>query len=268
LAAVGRAIDLAGTRPVAVVAGRHISVSRLELRVAEVRRGPRGRHLPPDGGSESIRLRRWIVQELVAEEVLAHEARAAGIIDAVPDADPAVGESPAEMSPAALGRLIERVTASVTVAPRDVRAYYVRNRDLYRRGETRRMRHILRSDEASARLAADRLAAGDVGEIQDLHRGELAGPLEDAIFAAEIGATVGPIQSEHGWHVARVEAVTSPSCVPYAEARPAIRADLLAAARLREFAAWLEQRRTALAVIEPEFEHPGHPIHGLPTHRH
>lgn len=255
--------------------------------MAEVRRGPRGRHLPPEGGSESVRIRRWIVQELVTEEVLVHEARAAGIIgsEAGTDHDQRRATSPA-LSASAVTSLVERVTASVTVARRDVRAYYERNRDLYRRREARRVRHILLPDEASAQWVARRLAAGDEmgalakalstdagsrtqgGDLGDVHRGEFTGPFEDAIFSAEIGAVVGPIRTEHGWHVARVEAVAWASCVPYAEARPAIEAELLATERVRVFAAWLERRRTALAVIEPEFEHPGHPIHGFPSHRH
>ena len=263
--------DPPDTRSVATVGGRPITVARLEQRIAEVRRGPRGRHLPPDGGSESVRLGRWIVQELVTEEVLAHEARAAGISGA---------------SPAAVARLVERVTASATVAPRDVRAYYVRNRDLYRRREARRIRHILLPDEASARHVARRLAAGDDmdalatavsidagsrpagGDLGNVHRGEFSGPVEDAIFGAGIGTVLGPVQSEHGWHVARVEGVTTESVVPFAEARPAIEAELLDAERTRVFAAWLEARRTELAVIEPGFEHPAHPVHGFPSHRH
>jgi parvulin-like peptidyl-prolyl isomerase len=106
------------------------------------------------------------------------------------------------------------------------------------------------------------------GVLGDVHRGELSGPLEDAIFAAPVGATFGPIRTEHGWHVARVDAVCAPSCTPYAEARPAIEADLEAAERSRLFGAWLEERRAALAVIEPGFEHPADPVHGFPSHRH
>ncbi len=62
--------------------------------------------------------------------------------------------------------------------------------------------------------------------------------------------------------------MSAASCVPYAEARPAIEADLLAAERSRVFGAWLEDRRSALAVIEPGFEHPADPVHGFPSHRH
>jgi [acyl-carrier-protein] S-malonyltransferase len=272
---------------VAVVGGRPISVSHLEARMAEMRRGPRGRHLPPDGGSESVGLRRWVVQELVTEAVIVHEARAAGILDASPDTDPARdGAMATSLSPPAMARLVERVTASAAVSRRDVRAYYARNRDLYRRPEARRVRHVLLPDEASARRVVVRLADGDEmdamaqalsidagsrpqgGDLGDVHRGELSGPLEDAIFGADLGAVIGPIRTEHGWHVVRVEAVAGASCVPYREARPAIEAELLAAERVMAFTRWLESRRSTLAVIEPGFEHPAHPIHGFPSHRH
>jgi [acyl-carrier-protein] S-malonyltransferase len=247
--AVSDSPDPVQGRLVATVAGRRILMAHLEERAAEVRRGPRGRHLPPgrvgEWGPEGQSLRRWIVQDLVTEEVLAHEARLAGVTDGV--------------------GLVEAITRGVMVLEPELRAYYERNADLYQRPESRRIRHLVRSDEAAAKLAAARI---DSAEELELGRGELAGPLEDAIFAAALGATVGPIQTEHGWHVARVEGMTPPSVVPYRQARPAIEAELIAAARSRAFDVWLEGRRQALAVIEPEFAHPGDPVHGMPSHRH
>ena len=278
---------------VATVAGRPIPVSRLEERIAELRRGPRGRHLPPDGAHGSINVRRWVVRELVIEEVLAHEAMAAGLIGpvAAPGSDSSAASDRGDagigpLPPPVVSSLVERVTASVTVPDGEVRAYYERNRDLYRRPEMRRIRHVLLGDQASARRLTRRLLAGDDmgqlagelstdagsrtrgGDLGDVGRGELTGPLEDAIFGAEIGTVIGPIRSEHGWHVVQVEGVKGASDVPYEEVRAAIEAELLGAARTREFETWLENRRLDLAVIEPEFEHPANPVHGIPSHRH
>jgi hypothetical protein len=276
-----------GSARVASVAGHPIDVASLEARVAELRHGPRGRHLPPEGAFETTRVHRWVVQELVTEAVLAHEARAAGMIASETGSGNRRRSAPGTgLSPSVLASLVERVTATVVVSPREVRAYYERNRDLYHRRESRRVRHILLASEASARRVARRLVAGDDmgtlaealstdagtrargGDLGDVHRGELTGRFEDALFGAEIGAIIGPIRTEHGWHVARVEAAASDVYRPFAEVRPAIRAELLAAARTQVFAAWLERRVSALAVIEPEFEHPAHPIHGVPSHRH
>jgi hypothetical protein len=262
-----------GHAVVAVVGGRPILLSRLEERLADMRQGPRGRHLPPDGGEASSGVRGWVVQELVTEAILIHEAQADG-----------AGST--ALSPAIVARLVDRVTAAVTVDSREVRAYYVRNGDRFRRPEARRVRHILLPDEATALEVIGRVEdGGDLGalarqsssdagsrtmggDLGDVHRGELSGALEDAIFRAAVGVVFGPIQTEHGWHVARVDAVSPASCVPYAEARHAIEADLLAAERATVFGAWLEHRRAALAVIEPGFEHPADPVHGLPSHRH
>jgi [acyl-carrier-protein] S-malonyltransferase len=271
-------------RPVvAVVGGRPIPLASLDRRMADVRRGPRSRHLPPDGGQVSIGVRRWVVQELITEAVMVHEAEAAGIIGPSSGTDP---WADGRLSASAVGHLVETVTAGVTVTRREVRGYYVRNGDRYRRPETRRVRHLLLPDVMSARNAIRRLAGGadmaaladaisiDAGTrtrggvLGDVHRGELSGPLEDAIFSATVGTILGPIRTEHGWHVARVDAVAAASCMPYAEARPAIEADLEAAERSRLFGAWLEDRRAALVRIEPGFEHPADPVHGFPSHRH
>jgi [acyl-carrier-protein] S-malonyltransferase len=261
---------------VATVGGRRIPVSRLEARIAEARRGPRGRHMPPDGAAPSATLRRWIVRELVTEEVLRLEARSEGI------------ENDASRAPSrrAIARLVDLVTGSVTVPENEIRAYYERNSDLYRRPEVRRVRHVLVGDAATADEVVRRLEAGEAmeevarsvsthpgsegngGELRDLRRGELAGPLEDALFAADIGAIVGPYETEHGWHVARVEACVSASTVPYPDVREAIEAELLVAARGRAFEEWLEGRRQALAIVEPDFAHPADPVHGIPSHRH
>jgi hypothetical protein len=264
------------TRRVATVAGRPITSARLEARIAELRRGPRGRHMPPDG-REAAGLRRWIAQELVNEEVLAHEARAAGIAELTGS-----GRLPQND----IARLVGRVTENVTIAEADARAYYDRNRDLYRRPEARRVSQVLLDDEAAAYRVAARVAAGEDlaqvaramsldagsrtrdGDSGEVHAGELTGALEEAIFGADVGAIVGPIRTEHGWHVARIEAVMAEWVVPYADARPGIEAELVAAARTEAFGDWLARRRRALAVIEPDYEHPGHPVHGVASHRH
>jgi [acyl-carrier-protein] S-malonyltransferase len=249
---------------VATVGGRPITTARLDRRIAELQRGARARHIPPDGmvGSEDVRW--WVLQELVTEAVLVHEARAAGIPDDDPDAT--------RLSPGAIGRLVAVVTAGVTIAEDELRTYYARNRDLYERPEVRRVRHAVIADEAAARQVAVDAAAGDdpavLVDLREVRRGELTGPLEDAIFAADPGALVGPIRTGHGWHVARVETVTAASTIPFAEARPSIEAELLVAARARAFDEWLDGRRRALVRIAPELEHPGHPVHGVSSHRH
>jgi [acyl-carrier-protein] S-malonyltransferase len=218
-----------------------------------------------------LALRRWLLQDLVTEAVLAHEARAAGLAADDPAASGAVDAT-------AIRALFETVTADVRVGEDELRAYYARNIDRYRTREARRIRQWILDSRAAAQRVRDQLAergtagvgdASDFGGSQlELRRGEFAGPLEEAIFAAEPGETVGPIRTELGWHVALVEAARREDTVAYDAVRGDIETELLAAARGRLFAEWLERRRRELATVEPGWEHPADPVHGVISHRH
>lgn len=69
------------------------------------------------------------------------------------------------------------------------------------------------------------------------------------------------IPTQGGW-VRRAEGQ------PLDEARSAITAHLLAAARRREFRRWLDERVAALVDLAPGYEHPGDPRQPDNTHRH
>jgi [acyl-carrier-protein] S-malonyltransferase len=241
---------------VATVAGMPVPLAWVEERLAELRRGRLGRQLPPVG-PDVERVRRWVVQEVVDRVVERHEALEAGLLsDSTRAARPWLPDAVVE-------RLFDRVTAGVTVAEQDVRAYYERNTDLFERPEARRIRHAIAASGPEARAALDGRF-----ELLDIHRGELSGPLEEAVFDAAVGDVVGPFPFAGGWMAARVEAITPASTAPFEEVRSTIEAELLRAAKARAYEDWISARRAALAVIEPAYEHPGHPIHGLPTHRH
>ena len=237
---------------VADVAGRPISTAQLERRLAEVARGPRGRHISPTE-SAANGIRAWILRELVDEAILLEEARAAGI----------VGSPSGTMTAGDVALLVELVTSGIVVAEADVRDYFERNPDLFRRPATRTVRLVTCSSEAAA-------ASADLEAVAPLamRRGELVGPVEDAVFGANVGALVGPIETELGWHCARVEAESEESTVPFVEARQEIEAELLRAARLGAFDEWLAGRRRLLARLMPGFEYPGQPGYGSSSHRH
>ncbi|MBX7432274.1 malonyl CoA-ACP transacylase [Mycobacterium sp. Y57] len=64
-----------------------------------------------------------------------------------------------------------------------------------------------------------------------------------------------------GWHGALTGAALE-------DARPAIAAHLLAAARRRVYRRWLDERCAALVVLAPGYEHPGDPRQPDNIHRH
>jgi [acyl-carrier-protein] S-malonyltransferase len=255
---------------VASVAGRRIERSRLEERLRRFRAGPAGRHLASDAHTgDLLTLRRWLLQDLVTEAVLAHEARAAGLA-----VDDGAASGAPTVDATVIRALFEAVTADVRVGEHELRAYYARNLDRYRTLEGRRTWHWVVDTEATARRVRDQIAAGTMpgvdprGSQLEVHRGEFAGPLEEAIFAAETGEIIGPIPTELGWHVARLDAISPAGTAAYDAVRSDIETELLAAARGRLFAEWLEKRRRALVTVERGWEHPADPAHGVISHRH
>ena len=255
---------------IGTVAGQPIPAALIEPRLEGRRRGRGGRHVSPGGGT-SAQQRRWVARELILEAVLRHEIAAAGL---------------GPMTPATVQALVDRVTSDATVAEVSIEAYYRRNLDLYRRPETRRVRQVVVHDAATAWAVRGRLETGQDmavlaaenstdrgsralgGDLGDIRREQFAGPFGELLFGADPGEIVGPVRTEHGWHVARVESVTPGSVVGYGAARASIEAVLLGAERSRVFDAWLEERVLALAVIEPDFAHPADPAAGIPSHRH
>ena len=260
-----------GTAPVATVAGRAITVAHVRARVTAIRETAAAR-LPATGSPEARRLDRWVARLLVNEAVVLHEARARGM---EPD------------DPAHAARLLfAAVTDSVTVSEAQVRAYHATNPDRYRRPASCRVRHILVASEDTARDLARRVATGEDlaalarahsldagsrargGDLGSVARGTFAGAFEDAAFDAPVGRVVGPVRTEFGWHVLRVESRTAGGVSPYEQVRPAIAADLLAAARGRAFDDWLQARRAAIASVAPAWLPPGDPRTPDHVHRH
>jgi [acyl-carrier-protein] S-malonyltransferase len=122
---------------VATVAGQPIPVSLLEERLALIRRGPRGRRIPPPGSPGYGDACRWVVRELVSEAVLEHEARARGLTE--------------------LSQLVLAVTEGVVVSDEEIRSYYDRNPDLYRTAAT-----VIPYESAEASIGQELLLAARV----------------------------------------------------------------------------------------------------------
>jgi hypothetical protein len=174
------------------------------------------------------------------------------------------------------------------VGPSDEDAFacYQANAYRYQYPESRRTRHVLLADRASAEHVATtvagpaglaaiahlvsldagtRASGGDLGWVR---RGQLAGELETAIFQAVPRRTYGPVQSPFGWHVFAVEAVSAARARPFAECRLEVLAEL---SQDRRRAAWREwwDRRVAEAIQVPSGSE-AVLLPGLPgtTHRH
>ncbi|HEY0451873.1 peptidylprolyl isomerase [Actinophytocola sp.] len=255
---------------VAWVSGRSIGVSDVDALEAELRAGPVAATLPRVGTGEGRQLRRWLVQVLVAERLVAAEARARGLgdgpdlVELAPDRAALLGLGSVAadlLTRSAVARAVfVAVTADVVVEEERVRRYYVANPEGFRVPERRVVRHAIAASAAPVDPAGR--------PLRTLRRGELAGRVEEALFAAAPGEVVGPVRDSLGWHTVQVVEVRPGRVRPFEEVRDEIAGRLLAAARRRAFTAWLDRHAVAEVRLAPGFEHPGDPGQPDNTHRH
>ncbi|HEU5473048.1 MAG TPA: peptidylprolyl isomerase [Actinophytocola sp.] len=241
----------------------------MDERERAIRSGPHRSALPVPGSSEGRQLRRWLVQLIAAERVVAGQARASGVTAAgAPDLATLAPDRAALLELGSVAAaLLERqplaralfaaITAAVRVPPERVAAYHAANPERFAEPECRLVRHAVLAEPDADPALADR-------PVRTLRRGELVGPVETAVFGAAVGTVVGPVRDPLGWHVLRIEAVRPAGARPLAAAE----AELLAAGRRRAFTAWLDGRTAELVRLAPGYEHPGDPSQPDNTHRH
>lgn len=134
--------------------------------------------------------------------------------------------------------------AGVQPSDKEIADYYNANRAQYAAKDTRTLSQAVAPDQSTANAIVQRLrggqafaaAAAPAGfSAQDIALGaqtreqftSLAGAkVAGAVFGANEGAIVGPIQSENGWHVVKVDNIQSEGGKTLAEARPEISAKL------------------------------------------
>jgi len=145
----------------------------------------------------------------------------------------------------------DELAESVEVTEDELRQYYEDRRDDYLQDEQRQARHILilfGDDEAAAEQEAAALTArvqagepfedlarqysadtstsergGDLGLVLQTQLPEALG---DAIFAMEPGEVTGPVRSEFGFHVLRLDDVQSGGALPLEQVRGELLSEL------------------------------------------
>jgi peptidyl-prolyl cis-trans isomerase D len=142
--------------------------------------------------------------------------------------------------------------AKVNVDEKQLRDYFETVKSRFESQERRRGRHILITAEdgldaaAAEKKAADLTAQAKAGaNFEDLAkknskdsgsaqqggdlgwagRGMFVGPFEDALFSMSVGEIRGPIKTEFGYHVLKLEEVEAGHLRTFEEARPEIEAE-------------------------------------------
>jgi foldase protein PrsA len=127
------------------------------------------------------------------------------------------------------------------VTPAQIQAYYNKNKARFAQPERRDLRIILTKTEADAQKALDRVKGGESfgkvakdvsidqaskgqgGVLLSVAKGQQEKALDDAVFAAEKGKLTGPVKTQFGYYVFKVQKITEASQQTVKEATPTIK---------------------------------------------
>ena len=191
--------------------------------------------------------------EAFLKDVSVDEAKEKAFYDANPEAFKTPEEAKFEYVVLNQDALI----AQIAVTPEEVKAQYDSAAKTYRQEEQRQAAHILiavkpdasEADRAAAKKNAEEIAAqakanpakfaelakqksqdpgsapqgGDLGSNP---RGTMVKAFDDAVFAMKPGEVAGPVQSEFGYHVIKLNGITPEKSRPFDEVKAQIETDL------------------------------------------
>ena len=166
----------------------------------------------------------------------------------------------------------DALLAGATVDPAEVKKHYEGNMAQYSTPEQRTVAHVLipvkpdanEADRAAARKQADELLAkakaapakfGDLarefskdpgsaqqgGDLGTFPRGTMVKAFEDAAFAANVGDIVGPVSTEFGWHIIKVNGITPGKVQAFDEVKAQIETDMKRLLAAQKFATAADQ---------------------------
>ncbi|MBO5648987.1 MAG: peptidylprolyl isomerase [Clostridia bacterium] len=117
---------------------------------------------------------------------------------------------------------VEKAVRDVRVSDADVEAYYNDNKAQFVQGPTVNASHILVDSEERANEILAKINAGEItfedaakefsscpsgkegGSLGDFGRGQMVPEFDEACFTMEVGQTAGPVKTQFGYHLIRL----------------------------------------------------------------
>jgi foldase protein PrsA len=173
------------------------------------------------------------------------------------------------------GLIYQRIISEVTkdtpqVTEEDVRDYYNQHKSdpSFQKPETRKVSHILVKDEATANQVKAQLDAGadfaslakqystdestknkggDLGEVPSSGSGFVA-EFEQAMNQLAAGQTSGPVKTQFGYHIIRVDSISPPGTRSFDDVKEELEANLQSQRQQESFNKWLEEAKSNYTI--------------------
>ena len=140
---------------------------------------------------------------------------------------------------------INSVLKDVVVTEEEMLAFYNENPDHFAEAESAHAKHILVDTEEKAMEIMTSIEKGEAvfedaakefsscpsnaqgGDLGEFGRGQMVPEFDQVAFEAEIGKVVGPVKTQFGYHLIKVEGRKEASVMPFEEVKDYIQGNLL-----------------------------------------
>ena len=134
--------------------------------------------------------------------------------------------------------------ARIFATEEEIKEYYEANKSKYSKGASVHAKHILVDNEEKCTELLNAITSGEKvfedvakessscpsgangGDLGEFGRGQMVKEFEDAAFAAEVGHIVGPVKTQFGYHLIKVEDKKEAGESNLEEVKDQIRAEL------------------------------------------
>ena len=140
---------------------------------------------------------------------------------------------------------MREVLKAVEVTEEEIKAFYDENQAQFKKGETVSAKHILVETEEKCNEILATITSGEKtfedaakefstcpsgqrgGDLGAFGKGQMVPEFEQAAFDAEIGQVVGPVKTQFGCHLIKVEAKNEAEVAAFDEVKGAIKQNLM-----------------------------------------
>lgn len=138
-----------------------------------------------------------------------------------------------------------KILGAVDVTEEEALAYYEDNKLRFGKAPTVSAKHILVDEEEKAINVKEMIEAGQLtfeegalahstcpskdrgGDLGEFGKGQMVKEFEEAAFAAEVGQLVGPVKTQFGYHLIKVEKKNEAQIPAFEEVRDSVRREMI-----------------------------------------
>lgn len=140
---------------------------------------------------------------------------------------------------------VEKAVANVKVTDEEAKQYYDDNSSEFMQGSTVNASHILVDDEAKCNDIMAKIKSGEVsfedaakeyskcpsaqkgGDLGDFAEGQMVPEFDEACFTMDVGELRGPVKTNFGYHIIRLNSKKDSSVIPYEKIKEQLKEKLI-----------------------------------------